>query len=411
MVAFRPITPELVDPGWADRVAAPAVDALRPEQLAALAHREPWSFLHVTGVDAAGPADHGSSHSAAAHLQRLRAAGVFTAMPGPGLVLYRVEAGGHARLGLVGDLDLADSPAGALRRHEHTEEAKVRVLQRHRAELGLDATPISVACSPGAGLDRRLADLATGPPALSTTTADGATHDLWPLTERRVVDDLVAQIAALEAVYLLDGHHRLAAAARQAEGHATGSGEPGDPARILAALFPSEDVHPLDYRRIVRRPTGRSDVELLEATRRRFAVTMVGDAHAAEPRRRGEMGLRLDGRWYRLVPRAELVGSRLPDRLDEAVAQRHLLEPVLAADDQGGVPPVSYVPGTVGLAELEQRLDPSDVLVVLHPLPFAELQAVADAGAVLPPKSTYVTPKVAAGLVLQHRHARVPAAL
>lgn len=411
MVALHPISPELADPGWADRVTAPAVDALRPEQLAALAHREPWSFLHVTGVDTADPVDADPSHGAAAHLQRLRAAGAFAAMPGPGLVLYRIEGHGRARLGVVGDLDLADCTAGALRRHERTEEAKVRALERHRSELCLDATPISVAYPARADLDRRLAELATRAPTVSTVTADGARHDLWPITDRGIVAGIVAEIAALEAVYLLDGHHRLAAAIRHAGARAGGSGEPDDPGRLLAALFPSDHVQPLDYRRIVRPPDGVGDAELLDATRQRFAVTPVATARAAQPRHRGEMAMRLGERWYRLAPHARLVGSRLPDRLDEAVVERHLLEPVLAAQPHGSAPRVSYVPGTVSLVELERRLGPQDVLVVLHPLPFAELRAVADAGAVLPPKSTYVTPKVAAGLVLQHRSAAVPAAL
>jgi uncharacterized protein (DUF1015 family) len=411
MVELGLVAPQLVQPTWAEHVTAPAVDAVGPEQLTALAQREPWSFLHVTGSDAAGPPSDDPAGDAAAHLQRLRAAGAFAAMPRPGVVVYRIGASVQAPLGVVGDLDLADCAAGRLRRHEHTDPAKVAALEHQRAKLGVDTTPISVAYRDPGGLQERLAQLTATAPAVSATTADGARHDLWPVTDPAALEEITDLFAALEAVYVLDGHHRLAAAVRHADAVAADSGTPGDAGRILTALFPAEQVQLLDYRRVVRRPPHQSAQALLDAVAQRFTVTTVDGPQQAEPGRRGEMGLRLDGQWYRLHARAHICPQRLPNRLDEAVVQRHLLHDVLGAGPGGDESALSHVPGTVPLSELDARLAPHDIVLALHALPMAELQAVADAGAVLPPKSTYVTPKVAAGLLLQRRTARVPAVL
>lgn len=412
MVTFHPITPELVEPGWAHEVGAPAVDALAPGELMALAGRQPWSVLHAIGVapDGTGVAFGDGDPD---HLERLRSAGAFRDLDQPALLLYRVEGGGHAQIGLVGDLEVADCHHGAVRRHEHTEIAKEAALTRYRERLGVDTSPVTVAYPPEGRLDARLAQLerSLDAPRVSVTVADGTRHEIWPITDPDTVAALTADVGELGAVYLLDGHHRIAAAARHAE-HAPGAdGTPSAPGRVLAALFPREQVRALDYRRVVHRPIGLDAGEVMAGVRDRFAVTALGDgAAAAQPRRRGEMSLRLDGGWHRLVPRAHLVPQELPGRLDEVIVQRHLLEPVLGITDPRTSSAISYVPGTVPLTELAERLDPGDVVVAVHPLPLTELQAVADAGVALPPKTTYFTPKLATGLIVQRRHAAVPAA-
>lgn len=412
MVAFHPITPELVEPGWAHAVAVPAVDALAADELTALASREPWSVLHAIGVapDGTGVAFGDGNVD---HLERLRGAGAFRALDQPALLLYRVEGGGHVQVGLVGDLEVADCRNGGVRRHEHTEIAKETALGRYRERLGVDTSPVTVAYPPEGRLDARLAGLehALDGPRVSVTVADGTRHDIWAVTDPATVAALTADVGRLDAVYLLDGHHRVAAAARHAERARGTGGTPDDPGRVLAALFPRDQVRALDYRRVVHRPLELDAAEVMAGIRGRFTVTALADGAAqAEPPRRGEMSLRLDGRWYRLVPRADLVPRELPGRLDEVIVQRHLLEAVLGIVDPRTSSAISYVPGTVPLTEVVERLDPGDVVVAVHPLPLTELQAVADAGVALPPKTTYFTPKLGTGLVLQRRRAAVPAA-
>lgn len=410
MVTFHPITPELVETAWAHEVAAPAVDALAPGELMALAGRQPWSVLHAIGVapDGTGMAFGDGDPD---HLERLRSAGAFRELGRPTLLLYRVEGGGHAQIGLVGDLEVADCRRGLVRRHEHTELAKEAALARYREQVGVDTSPVTVAYPPAGRLDARLAQLerSLDPPRVSVTVADGTRHDIWSITDPDTVAALTADVRGLGAVYLLDGHHRVAAAARHAEHARRADGTPGDPGRVLAALFPREQVRALDYRRVVHRPIELDAGEVMAGVRERFDVTALTDGAAgAQPRRRGEMSLRLDGGWYRLVPRAHLVPQELPGRLDEVVVQRHLLEAVLGITDPRTSSAISYVPGTVPLTELAERLDPGDVVVAVHPLPLTELQAVADAGVALPPKTTYFTPKLATGLIVQRRHAVVP---
>lgn len=371
MVALRPLALELVDPAWADRVVAPGMDAFAPDALA--------------------------------HLDRLRARGPYPAVAEPALALYRVEADGHTQLGIVGDLHVADARQGRLRVHELTEVAREEALLGHRARVGADVCPISVAYPAHRALSALLADLTREAPVVSVTTADGVHHEVWAVTDHGAVAALLAGVAELDAVYLLDGHHRLAAATRHAEGVVAGDGRADDPGRILAALFPDDQVRAFDYRRVVRRRPGTDVDALLGEVRLRFAVTPAADATHAQPRARGEVALRLAGAWYRLTPDPGLVGTALPGRLDEVVVQRHLLDAVLGVTDPRTDPALSCVPGTVPLDELSRRTPAHDLIVVLYPPPLADLQAVADVGATLPPKSTYFTPKLASGLMLHRR--------
>lgn len=409
MVTLHPLTPELLDPGWAERVAAPAVDAMGAEQLRALAAREPSSFLHVTGLDSIGAGR--DTTAARAQLDRLHRDGAYRSAGGDVLALLRLEAADHTQLGVVGDLHVDDVDGGRLRRHERTEAAKTEALRRHREGVGVDASPLSAAFRDHPALTDLLAALAAqAPPSLTVTTADGVTQQVWLITEPEVRAAVSAHVAELEAVYVLDGHHRLAAAAAHAERvHRDRRGAPGDPddpfdpGRILSVLFPEDRIRLLDHRRIVRRPPEGDTATLLAAIGERFALTPQPHARGAQPRQRGQIALRLDGAWYRLQPRSHLRAERLPDRLDEVVVQRHLLEAVLGVPEAGTTPELSYVAGTTPLEEVARRAGPGQVIVALHPLPLPEMRAVADAGAVLPPKSTYVAPKPGAGLLVQRR--------
>lgn len=409
MVTLHPLALELVQPPWADEVVACPADAFDAADMDAFAAR----------------------------LAAARERDAFRAVDGPGFALYRLVGRGHELLGVVGDLHVGSGRRSRLRVHEQTDPAREAAVQRHRQRVGADTSPVMVGLPSHPRLDRLLADLADASPAVVATTGDGVRHEVWPLTEPDVVACVAAELALPERCYLLDGHHRVAAAVRQvgqarggrqppegpAPGGASGGWEPQgredprDPRRVLAALFPLHQVCPLGYHRVVRRPpTARRHADgaspprwvtagLWEAVEARFAVEPAGDLAAAHPRNRGEMALRLDGVWARVTPRPGLVPAGLPDRLDEAVVQRHLLGAVLGVTGPRRDGAVSYVPGTVAPDELERVTSPQDVLVVLAAPPMADVQAVADVGAAFPPKSTYFAPKPAVGLLLGRRGA------
>lgn len=375
MVALNPLTLDLVDPSWADAVVACPAD----------------------GFDAA------DLDAFAARLGRVRQR-AFRSSGEPGFALYRLVGQGHELLGVVGDLDVGSEPHAWLRPHEQTEPAREAAMARHRRRVGADTSPVMVGFPSQPALDRLLADLADEVPAVSVTTSDDVRHEIVCLTDPGAVATVAREVARLPHGYLLDGHHRAAAAGRDPRTR-----------RVLAALFPLHQVHPLGYHRVVRRastdgsvggPLSDASTEALwAAVGARFAVEPVADAADARPRDRGEMALRFDGSWVRLRPRPDLVPARLPDRLDEAVVRRHLLEAVLGVTDPPREGTVAYVPGTVGPDELERATDPRDLLVVLAAPPMTDFQAVADAGTAFPPKSTYFAPKPAVGLLLARRRA------
>lgn len=407
MDVLHPLAAEMLVPAWAARVAAPAVDAMPSADLEALAARERWSFLHVSGTDSERVGHDAALAQASAHLRDLRAMGAYRRVESPGVALLRLTIGDRRHLGVVGDVAVEAVRAGRLRRHERTEPAKVASLAAHRARVGIDGSPVSLAGPWPSSLSATLTALAEAPPDVSVTTADAVRHELWSITDPGAVEEITAELSRVDALYVLDGHHRLAAAIRHAARTAGPPDDreavPTDPGRVLSMVMAEDTVHLLDYRRVTPRPAGVSTTELLAAIRERFTVEPVADADAAVPRARGQIALWLDEAWYRLRADPAVVPARLPDRLDEVVVQRHLLAPVFGVADPATPGGLSYLAGTAPLSDAVRRLGSGVALVALHPLPMADLRAVADAGVTLPPKSTFLTPKPGAGLLLAPR--------
>jgi uncharacterized protein (DUF1015 family) len=237
---------------------------------------------------------------------------------------------------------------------------------------------------------------ATSQPAPTRFTGPGGIeHELWPIAEPGMVAALVAGFDALDALYIADGHHRSAAASMV---HAR-RGTPAS-AGFLAVAFPADEVAILPYHRLVRAPEGMTTEQLLARIVDRFAVEPSdGPVTPAAP---GRFGLYLTGRWYRVTaPDALRAGADPVDQLDVAMLQEHLLAPVLGIGDPRTDPRIGFVGGVRPLAELETAVDSGDwtVAISMYPTTVEDLLGVADAGGIMPPKSTWFEPKLLDGLV------------
>ena len=399
---FRALRPA---PGRAEEVLAPPYDVLSSAEARERARGKPWSFLHVSKAEidlppSTDPYDRTVYAKAAENLKAMTAAGVLIRDAAPCYYVYRLTWRGRAETGLAAVASLADYATNRVRRHEHTTPAKeddrVRQIEAVNAQTG----PVMLGYPTAPQVDALLNRAASDTPAFDVTTDDGVRHQLWVINDAQTVAALTRAINALPALYIADGHHRSAAAERVAKARG-GNGAHG---YFLTVMFPQNEMTILDYNRVIRDLNGLSPEALL--ARLRQDCTIVPSDRPVRPTAAGEVGMYLAGRWYRLTLHADAVAkaehSADPvERLPITLLTRHVIEPVFGITDPRTDKRIDFVGGGRGLDELE-RLVASGAFAVafaLYPTQMRDLMAVADAGAIMPPKSTWFEPKLADGAV------------
>jgi uncharacterized protein (DUF1015 family) len=381
-------------PGRERRVASPPYDVVDAAGARAIADGNPDCFLRVTRPDLelpeGTPPDAPEGYALAAERFRgLQTSGALVRDPEPALYLYRLIRAGRAQTGVVGLFSAADYDAGVIRRHEHTRPAPEQDRTRHITATGAQTGPVFLAHRDAPALAALRAAVAAGPPAFDFTADDGVRHTGW-----RIADPApwISAFAALPAAYIADGHHRAAAAGRLAR-EGAGGAIPG----FLAVAFPAPELTILAYHRLVRDLHGHTPAGVIGALR--AAEITVEPTDQPEPSAPGSAGLFLDGRWWRL-------GWAIPAdadpvaRLDAAVLQTRILGPLFGIEDPRRSERIAFVGGIHGPAALEARVrsGAAAAAFALHPVRMEELMAVADAGRVMPPKSTWFEPKLRDGL-------------
>jgi uncharacterized protein (DUF1015 family) len=400
MSLIHPIQGLRPTPGHVADVIAPPYDVVGTEEARARAEGRPWSFLHISKPEIDLPPGT-DPHSEAVYergretFRSMREGHVLVRDPAPSLYVYRLIQGGHIQTGLVGGASVAAYEDGRIRKHEHTQPEKEDDRVRQIAALGAQTGPVMLVHRSHEKLRRAVA-AETGSAPQVDTTFEGVRHQLWAVTDPVRIVRLTRALDGLDTLYIADGHHRSAAAARVARERRIAGEGPWN--LFLSVTFPEEDLRILPYNRLVRDLGGRSPREFLVEVGERFRVSSRDEAVA--PDRPRAFGLYLDGSWYEL--RFTATESEDPvARLDVGLLSRHLLEPLLDIHDQHTDPRIEFVGGSRGLGELEHRVDSGTMAAAftLPPTPVAGLLAVADAGEVMPTKSTWFEPKLADGLV------------
>lgn len=397
---FRGLRPA---PGRAAEVLAPPYDVLSSAEARARAKGKPHSFLHISKAEidldpAVDPYDDAVYAKAAENLQRMIAAGVLIRDQSPSYYVYRLAANGRSQTGLGAVASVAAYESGRIRRHELTtplkEDDRVRQIEAVNAQTG----PVMLAYPSAPALDDMLARAAAVPPDVDAVADDGVRHQLWVIAEPAAVDAFTRAADALPALYICDGHHRSAAAARLARSRNGAGGRSHD--YFLAVLFPHHQLTIQDYNRIVRDLNGRTPEQLLAALRATFAVEPFD--RPVRPAAANEFGLYLAARWHRLTLRPDLVPRDDPiGRLPITLLARHVLEPLFDIKDQRNDKRIDFVGGGRGLDELARRVDSGEMAAAfsLYPTQMSDLMAVADLGLIMPPKSTWFAPKLADGML------------
>ena len=393
--------------GRADDVVAPPYDVVSSSEARALAQGRPWSFLHISRpeIDLPAGTDPYASEvyaKAAENLNLMVSEGVLVRDDKPCYYAYRLTMGGHVQTGLVAAASVEAYDADRIKKHEFTrpvkEDDRVRQIEALNAQTG----PVFLVYKANETVDGILGAVTAQPPAVDVTAADGVRHELWVIADEDSIERLTAAFDAMAALYVADGHHRSAAGSRVGNARREAdAGHTGEESYnfFLTVIFPHDQMHILDYNRVVKDLNGLDEAAFLERVGERFRVQPSTDP--VRPSRPAEFGMYLGGRWYRL----QLDDAKIPDdpvaSLDVSLLADNLIEPVLGISDPRRDERIDFVGGIRGLGELEKRVDSGEwaVAFALFPTTMDALMAVADAGEVMPPKSTWFEPKLADGLV------------
>ena len=395
---FRALRPA---PGAAPSVASVPYDVVNTGEARAIAAGNPLSFLHVTRSEidlpsGTHPYDAAVYAQAVRSLEDLKRRAPLLLDDEAALYVYRLRMGTHEQTGLAGTFSLDEYERGLIKKHEKTRQDKEDDRTRHIVELRAQTGVVLLAYRALSAIDAVVAQASRGAPLYDFVADDGIAHTIW-----RVAGDeceaFVSAFRTLDALYIADGHHRLASAAR-ARQTLRAPGRPSAADRVLAVAFPDAQMRILPYHRVVKDLAGQTPDAFLEALRRHCTV----EEGSAEPDRPGRVAMYLHGRWHTLtLPTADEAAPR-SDRLDVEVLQRTVLEPLLKVGDPRRDTRIDFIGGIRGTGELARLVDAGKAAVAfsMFSVGIADLMAIADAGGIMPPKSTWFEPKLRDGLLV-----------
>ena len=414
MAKLIPVTGYIVKQARVNEVVSPAYDSLSPEERHTYAGLNSLNFLNTMRSSEEYPQGNAPSFDEllkinAQNLQRLRDAEVFAPISKPSFFIYRLSIDDHTQTGIVAEMPIESYTDKTIRIHENTRESREEQLSRYLFDVGASSSPVCIAYPSNAAITDQLAELAKTTPLLDFTSEDGLHQQLWKIDAADAVERLEIAFNAVPYVYLTDGHHRCASGLNYANKLQNGEFSSGDPSftNLLVSIFPDDEMRILAYHRCIRDLAGLSVQEFFEKISEYFRVQAlhVNYADEAEPRKKGEFAMFLDGNWYRLKTRSQFIDDSDPVKsLDVSILEDRLLRPILGIEDMRADPRLDYVPGMHGLRGLEERAEEGWRLMIgCYPTSMAEMYAVADNNRVMPPKSTWFDPKVRSGIFLKLR--------
>lgn len=391
----------------ADRIAALPYDVMNVEEARTMASGNPDSFLHVSRPEIGlppeiDPHDEPVYALGKTNLDGFIRRGVLVQDDQELFYVYRQRMGGITQTGLVVCASVDDYQSGVIKKHEHTRADKEEDRVKHIDYLDANDEPVfylSRSCSEVEGI---IEGVTNGRPEYDFVTNDGVAHTLWVITDKIQIERLTTLFAAIPRLYVADGHHRSAAAGRVRElrrernaGHNGGE----EYNFFLTVIFPENQLNIMPYNRVVRDLNARSAAEFIAQVEKAFEISP--SPAPVVPDARHQFGMYLEGRWYRLKARPEIVNETdTVNRLDVSILQNNLLDPLLGIHNPRTDQRIHFVGGIRGNDELVRLVDSGEYAVAfaLHPTSIRELIELADQDQIMPPKSTWFEPKLRSGL-------------
>ncbi len=395
MATIKPFSALRPKPELASRLCELPYDVMSSDEARALAAGNPLSFLHVSkpeidlppGTDLYSPAVYAKGRE---NFARLIAEGALRPEAQPCFYLYRQIMGRHTQTGLVAAASCEEYLANIIKKHELTRQDKEDDRVRHIETLNAQTGPVFLTYRAQAAFDEFVARRTADAPDTDFTAPDGVRHTSWTLGSAADIAFVERTFAALPALYIADGHHRSAAAARIYQSR-KGAGQSDG---FLAVIFPHNQMQILPYNRVLKDRNGLSDEQILQKLNEVFTVKTGG---VAQPARKYELGFFFQGCWHTLEFHPQFTAAPDPiERLDVTLLQKHILAPVFGIDNPRTSKRIDFVGGIRGTAELEKLVNSGTAVCAfsMFPTSIEDLMSIADAGGIMPPKSTWFEPKL-----------------
>jgi uncharacterized protein (DUF1015 family) len=395
MAIIKPFAALRPKPELAAQICELPYDVMSSEEARQIAAPNPLSFLHVSkpetdlppGTDPYAPQVYAKGKE---NFQRLISQGALRQDARPGFYLYRQVMGGHSQVGLVGVASCRDYLENVIKKHELTRPDKEDDRVRHIEALGSQTGPVFLVYPATSALDDLVAKQTDSVPDIDFTAKDGVRHTAWNIHQEPLISAVEKQFAGMKSLYIADGHHRSAAAARVFQSR-NGTGHS---ANFLSVIFPHNQVQVLAYNRVLKDLNGQTASQLLEKLDGIFIIQQDGKPR---PQRKHQLGFYLEGKWHTLHFRPRFAATTDPiEKLDVTLLQKYVLEPLFGIDDPRTSKRINFVGGIRGTAELEKLVSSGDYACAfsMFPTSVEDLMTVADAGGIMPPKSTWFEPKL-----------------
>lgn len=411
MATVRPFKALRPAPEYAEKVVSLPYDVMNRREAAEMAEGNPYSYLHICRAEIdmpeqENPYDRSVYEKAKSNIYDFFDRGIFIRESEPSFYIYRQIMNGRVQTGFVGCASIDDYQNNIIKKHELTRHEKEVDRINHFDICSADTEPVFFTYKQNRHLAEIIADITKGRPEYDIVDANGVAHILWVVNDSAVIAEIEKTFREqVDYLYIADGHHRSASAVnvglkRRAEKpDYTGDEEFN---YFMAVMFPDEDLAIFDYNRVVKDLNGYTKEEFLKKISEKFTVEKMSGSEPYRPEALHTFGMYLKDGWYRLTAIEGTFDSSDPiESLDVSILQSNLLSPVLGIGDPRTDKRIDFVGGIRGLGELEKRVsEDMELAFSLHPVTISQLIAVADAGLLMPPKSTWFEPKLGSGLFI-----------
>lgn len=402
--AVRPIE------ALADKVAALPYDVMNSDEAREMVAGNPYSFLHVDKAEidldkSIDLYDKRVYEKARENLQKMIIDGTLVKDTKANLYIYRQIMNGRVQTGIVGCTSIDDYMNDVIKKHEHTRADKEQDRINHVDYCDANTGPIFLTYRSRKEISDIVAEWTEKRPVYDFVSGDGISHIVWVIDDENTIEKISSLFDEVDYLYIADGHHRAASAVkvgkmrREANPDYTGNEEYNF---FLSVIFPDKDLYIMDYNRVVKDLNGLSTDEYMLKVSEKFEVSTYEGDGPYKPSGKHTYGMYLEGKWYSLTAKGGTYDSNDPvDRLDVSILQKNLLGPILGIQDPRTDKRIDFVGGIRGLVELERRVEAGmKVAFSMFATTIDDLMAIADAGKVMPPKSTWFEPKLRSGLFI-----------
>lgn len=408
MSDIRPFCAVRPNETFASKIAALPYDVYTRKEAKKEVEKNPLSFLKIDRPETMFP-DEMDMYAPKVYqkarkvLEEMIEKGEFIQDETPCYYLYELTRNGHRQTGIVACASIDDYFNGTIKKHENTREEKEQDRIRHVDTLDTQTGPIFLAYRLDAVLKEIIEETKRKTPVYDFISEDKITHRVWVIDESEMMERIQQCFVKINKIYIADGHHRAASAikvgCKRRKEHPGYTGEE-EFNYFLCTLFAEEELEILDYNRVVKDLNGLSEIEFLEKIKESFEVEEAEESPYA-PKQKKEFGMYLGKKWYKLQIKKEQVSDDVVESLDVSILQDKLLKPILGIKEPGKDNRIIFVGGIRGLKELEHCVENGfQVAFSMYPTSMQELFSVADAGRLMPPKSTWFEPKLRSGLFL-----------